>query len=105
MEKIPDEDADYLRKLKRQKTLNYMNNNEASTSKNVYSSNNQFEESNIEIITNCQSNFMQLSSIYNTNDGIANLFCESYNSPSSEKGNSFILNLYLFIFLYKYYFE
>ena len=94
--KIPDKDAHYLRELKRQKTLNYMNNNEASTSKNVYSSNTQFEESNIEIITNCQSNFIKLSSIYNTNNGTVNLFCESYNLLSFEKSNSFILNLFFY---------
>ena len=100
MEKILGNDANYFRELEHQKILNYMNNNEASTSKNIYSSHNQFEESNIEIITNCQSDFVQLSSIYNINEGTTNIFCENLIHRHLKKSNFFTL-----IPFFKYYFK
>ena len=77
---------------------NYTNNNEASTSTNVYFPNNQFEELNTEIITDFQTRFIQLSSTYDTGEGTSNPSSEDYNLPSIQKSNFFILNSF-FIFL------
>ena len=49
MQKNSGKNIDHSRRLKCQKNQNYMNNNEASTSRNVHVSNTEYQELNTEI--------------------------------------------------------